>query len=53
MTPFWLVEFEFTKQCYGFATKTDAEKFVALTSSARGAELEGWEYVIRRVPAEN
>ena len=52
MNPLWLVEFEFTRQRYGFATREEAEKFLALTAIARGTALESWEYVVRRVPAE-
>ena len=52
LTPLYLVEFEFTRQRYGFATREEAEKFLALTAIARGTALESWEYVVRRVPAE-
>ena len=43
---FWLVELEFTKQSYTFATKHEAEAFVTTPA------LHGWQYVIRRVPVE-
>jgi len=44
MDPLYLVEFEFTRQAFLFVKREDAEDAV------RG--LQGWQYVVRRIPAE-